>query len=332
MQAKKTGGSVGSGGNGGGGGSGVYGGERRIEEVPKWTDDACGWWSLVFIIFVCSASGLYFVIPGIASLPVKVFLSMGVSVCVILSLLFLVIVEKVDPGVVPPNTTQDPLIALAEVGTIAPDLVQDERGQWVRRRFSPEGQTESVERYCNTCHIWRQPRTSHCSKCGYCMERFDHHCGAVGTCIARKNHRFFVAFLFFASLGAMMLLVACILRLREDNWGQHPGATAWENWRTIVLGILAFIYFYITFLFFFAILHCAILVCDFTTKQYIKSRRGGTSVRWPTFSEWLQNLKAVCCAEVRSKYSTAVYRRDNGKNGKKPTPSISGAGEITSPV
>ncbi|CAI5535221.1 unnamed protein product [Closterium sp. Naga37s-1] len=57
-----------------------------------------------------------------------------------------------------------------------------------------------TQRYCITCHVWKGPRTSHCSECGSCMERLDHHCDALGTCIARRNHRFFIAFLLASSL------------------------------------------------------------------------------------------------------------------------------------
>ena len=60
--------------------------------------------------------------------------------------------------------------------------LQDDKGQWTRKL--PGGR---VEKYCSTCHIWRQPRTSHCKLCGRCMERFDHHCDGLPTRVFRNS-------------------------------------------------------------------------------------------------------------------------------------------------
>jgi hypothetical protein len=50
---------------------------------------------------------------------------------------------------------------------------------------------------CETCHIWRPPKASHCSICNYCVKGFDHHCHVLGNCIGVRTWRNFYFLLLF---------------------------------------------------------------------------------------------------------------------------------------
>ncbi|TIB12692.1 hypothetical protein E3P92_02504 [Wallemia ichthyophaga] len=49
-------------------------------------------------------------------------------------------------------------------------------------------------KYCETCHIYRPPRASHCRLCNSCVDGIDHHCSFLNICIGRRNYPSFLTF------------------------------------------------------------------------------------------------------------------------------------------
>lgn len=74
-------------------------------------------------------------------------------------------------------------------------------------RKMEENERQEPLSYCSTCQIVRPPRSYHCSDCGFCCEVHDHHCPWMGTCIGRRNIRYFICFLFYASLHGFVTAV-----------------------------------------------------------------------------------------------------------------------------
>jgi hypothetical protein len=72
-------------------------------------------------------------------------------------------------------------------------------------------------KYCETCEIYRVPRSSHCRQCDNCVENEDHHCVWLNNCVGRRNYRYFFLFLFFTTMLAIYTLVFCILHLYLYN-------------------------------------------------------------------------------------------------------------------
>ena len=50
-------------------------------------------------------------------------------------------------------------------------------------------------KFCETCIVYRPPKTSHCKYCDSCVEKFDHHCFWIGNCVGKNNYHDFFNFL-----------------------------------------------------------------------------------------------------------------------------------------
>jgi len=60
---------------------------------------------------------------------------------------------------------------------------------------------DSSRRWCEDCKVFKPERTFHCTRCGLCVVKRDHHCDFTNQCVGYNNHKAFLLFLVFATLG-----------------------------------------------------------------------------------------------------------------------------------
>ena len=113
----------------------------------------------------------------------------------------------IDPGIIPKIL---PAYESTELTSI-PISKEVTRIALINKMFSMNIKTHHLKiKYCNTCNIYRPPRTSHCSICNVCVERFDHHCPWIGMCVGRRNYRYYFCFILSVALVTISMNVQVI--------------------------------------------------------------------------------------------------------------------------
>jgi len=74
-------------------------------------------------------------------------------------------------------------------------------------------------RWCRKCEAFKPPRAHHCKCCKRCIPKMDHHCPYVDQCVGHDNHKVFVLFLWYATLGIGFSLVLYIVRIARVAMG-----------------------------------------------------------------------------------------------------------------
>lgn len=67
---------------------------------------------------------------------------------------------------------------------------------------------------CRTCKGPKPLRAHHCSVCNKCVLKMDHHCPWIMNCVGFKNHRYFILFLVYLTLGCLFMAVVSFSRFR----------------------------------------------------------------------------------------------------------------------
>ena len=70
--------------------------------------------------------------------------------------------------------------------------------------------------YCKRCDDVKPLRTHHCSVCDRCVFKMDHHCPWVNNCLGLENHRYFLLFCIYLTLGSAWYMLTIM-----SIWNHH---------------------------------------------------------------------------------------------------------------
>lgn len=170
-----------------------------------------------------------------------------------------------DPGIIPratPTEAEDKQNFQGK-GNLQNDVTESPRCKEVEiggRKFTLQ--------YCNTCHIYRPPRSTHCRHCDNCVERFDHHCPMIGNCIGKRNYRQFYLFLSSVIVFAGYVLgcnIAVIVLKAKDS---STSDAAKDSVATVIEMIVAVAALFVVGVFFSS--HSYLVAMEMTTNEFLK--------------------------------------------------------------
>ncbi|KAI8373851.1 DHHC palmitoyltransferase-domain-containing protein [Blakeslea trispora] len=179
----------------------------------------------------------------------------------VLTLVSMLKTSWTDPGIIPRNL--DPLIEQEIQDNASFESTTPPKEIWIKN--TPYSLT-----YCETCNIYRPPRSSHCRQCDNCVEFEDHHCAWLNNCIGKRNYRTFFTFITSAAILCIFVITSCIYELIyfsrqsasfSDVFSQAPVSFVLCIYCFILLWLVGGLTLY----------HCSLVLRGVTTHEQIRA-------------------------------------------------------------
>jgi palmitoyltransferase len=157
-------------------------------------------------------------------------------------------------------------------------------------------------RWCPHCKEFKPPRTHHCRECNRCVKRMDHHCPWVNNCVGHNNHKYFILFVTYATIGMSYAIITIIASIVYDlRTSRKPGSISGLNLTLFILNLITTLpvciavgslcYFQLSMLF-----RNLTSIENYNEKKHRKfviQRLGIKNYRWPYSFHVLYNIKQV---------------------------------------
>ncbi|CAD5216096.1 unnamed protein product [Bursaphelenchus okinawaensis] len=72
--------------------------------------------------------------------------------------------------------------------------------------------------FCYRCQNFKPFNAHHCHICDICVLNMDHHCVWINQCVGAQNHRFFLQFIGFLTVGCFLFVVVTYPTFYHNYW------------------------------------------------------------------------------------------------------------------
>ena len=165
--------------------------------------------------------------------------------------------------------------------------------------------------YCQTCSIFKPPRTSHCRACDNCCQRFDHHCIWLGNCVGKRNYKYFYLLLIFISINTFVEIIYNICILVDSIKDKDEKKIKNRIFTIVVVSATSFygLMFFIFFIGKLLIVHTRLLIQNFTFYEDFKQKLKNPAKNNPFFRNiWHNIYRLIIAFRSKSLLNGTIHR------------------------